>query len=183
MQIIGYRRCRTLSQLVFESSIQILLQIWILAQPVVNVQAFENNKDVFNGDELIIGVIVSLIAATCHSMVEILMLYIESKAAKMALPEYFIICLSGRLEWVPFSEKLKYFHEDRGKVYKNSFLFASRETHDDDESSGSDVNTPDPHSANVPLKPYSANTTPYQAANINIKTIKTVKKKIKNPKN
>jgi hypothetical protein len=51
--------------------------------------------------------LISIIFAFVHGLLEVLILYIESKQYKLSLAKYFIICFNGRLGWVPMLDKMK----------------------------------------------------------------------------
>ena len=51
------------------------------------------------------NLLLSIILAIFHFMIEFLLLTIEAKAFKSSILYYSIICLNGRLNWVPFMEK------------------------------------------------------------------------------
>ena len=126
VQITGYRRCRTLSQLMFESFVQITLQMRILTNKDTRSTALDKQIDLET-----IGV--SLCIATGHALIEVLMLYIEANAANMDIVEYGIVCLSGRLEWVPFSKyyrKLSTNKLDDNNSYSYNYNYNNNENLD-----------------------------------------------------
>ena len=43
----------------------------------------------------------SIIFAVVHALMELLILWIEAKVFETPFFEYFVICLNGRLGWVP----------------------------------------------------------------------------------
>ncbi|CAE7204596.1 unnamed protein product [Symbiodinium sp. CCMP2592] len=135
MDIEGYRRLRTMSQLVFESFPQIALQVRILAA--------EGNADAL--DISMLGVysaslglrertkqdsfrsllvfreypisqrpvllrtnqlLASLCFAVCHALVTSCIVWLEAQSCGESLMHYSITCLTGRLGWVPFCELL-----------------------------------------------------------------------------
>eukprot|EP01084_Bolivina_argentea_P094316 169555_1 len=99
MQVVGYRRLRTLSQLCFESIPQILLQVRILMVAGTNENQ-ELNIDTF-------AVILSVAFSLCHLFLEFVVLYLDSSASRMTLTQYCIVCLGARLNWIPYSHIYK----------------------------------------------------------------------------
>jgi hypothetical protein len=97
LDVAGFRRLRTISQLSFESLIQIILQVRIL------IYSF-NQPDVIEqfGVE-IEAIIISLSFALLHTIFELIFLNMEAVAAKTTITHYAIICFNGRFGWVPFS--------------------------------------------------------------------------------
>ena len=107
MDVKGYRKLRTLSQLTFESIPQLLMQIVF----VIFYRKEAADKGV-NMKE--IGL--SLAFAGAHFLSEVLLLYVESRAVKQTMYQphkspqilctmrfhYILECLSGRFGWVPF---------------------------------------------------------------------------------
>lgn len=92
MQIIGYRRLRTLSSLLFESIPQILLQGRVL-------YAIERARRQGTSDELNLSginpesLIVSVGFAFGHLCFEALMIYLDSKSCDMSFFQYGLQCL------------------------------------------------------------------------------------------
>jgi hypothetical protein len=50
-------------------------------------------------------IVVSLAAAVVHGVLELIFLNMEAKACKTQFSHYFSICFTGRLGWVPFTNK------------------------------------------------------------------------------
>ena len=98
MELIGYRRLRTLSQLLFETFPSILLQLrmlWVLG-----------SKNDANFDISYQSLYWSLVFAFLHTLMEGSILYLDSKACFLSLEEYALVCLNARLSWVPFTNIL-----------------------------------------------------------------------------
>ena len=100
MQIIGYRRLRTLSQLLFETLPQIGLQAWILY-----TYQYRTSMDdsIINQTELYISIVV----AAFHVILELLIIYLDARASDMPISHYAVVCLGARLNWVPFGHKIR----------------------------------------------------------------------------
>ena len=94
MQIIGYRRLRTLSQLVWETSSQIVLQIriyfWLQTE-----EAKVGNSVTVSATSILI----SLVFASLHAIFEASIIYLDSTACNMSFLKYGFHCLGARLEW------------------------------------------------------------------------------------
>ena len=137
MELIGYRRLRTLSQILFESLPQMVLQLRIIS--VINHSdssvsgSFEFNS--FNGVSTN-SLFVSVLFACLHILFEGLMIYLDSQACSMPFWEYAIICLNARLNWVPYSHLIEstYTYKDSNvksnvkmldfeKIYSKFFCF------------------------------------------------------------
>ena len=132
MQLSGYRRCRTLSQLVFETCIQLCLQIRIFIQ---TSRDGDDDLESLNIDGVSLGI--SVLFAIFHLFFELCVLWIESRAAKMNIAQYGIICLSGRLDWVPYSQQLKTYSDKNVNSY--DFL-ESLDVDDQTETNESKIN-------------------------------------------
>ena len=90
---------RTITQLTFETFLQLVLQIRMLFYFGANM----------SGDNL--GVSVSAIAisvalSTTHAIIEAFFLYMEAQASRTSFLNYCIICFNGRFGWVPFNDHL-----------------------------------------------------------------------------
>lgn len=95
MDIKGFRRLRTISQLSFESLPQIILQIRILI--------FALNHD--GEDELGVGmaaILASLGCALVHAFFEMIFVYLEAVSCKTTVIHYMIVCFNARFGWIPF---------------------------------------------------------------------------------
>ena len=99
MEIIGYRRMRTISQMLFETLPQIFLQLRI-------IDSINNNNDDINVSYN--ALYYSIGFAILHILMEGMILYLDSSACYMTFSEYAIICLNARLNWVPYSHILKH---------------------------------------------------------------------------
>eukprot|EP01084_Bolivina_argentea_P073926 134117_1 len=98
MQIIGYRRLRTLSQLFFETIPQIFLQLRILWQLK---WANNDTQNQFQIDAN--SIIWSVGFAILHLIFEAAIISLDSAASQMKFIHYAIVCLGARLDWIPFS--------------------------------------------------------------------------------
>lgn len=102
-EIAGFRRLRTISQLIFETFPQLVLQVRIYF-------FFENNPDEMGAVKLS-TLLLSILFAVFHGALEMLILYIESNQYDLNFFKYFIICFNGRLGWVPMLDKMKNSNE------------------------------------------------------------------------
>ena len=95
MDTKGLRRMRTITQMIFESIPQIILQIRIMSYA----------EDEGLGVTLsALGLSLSL--AVLHLLFEIFLLILEKSACKCSLQYYSLICMNARLNWIPFIEKI-----------------------------------------------------------------------------
>lgn len=101
MEVEGFRRLRTISQLTFESLPQIILQIRVINyyKSVYPEKLIDLEKSGIN----INGIIASLMTALLHTIIEMVYLNVESKACKTTLTQYSIVCFNGRFGWVPYA--------------------------------------------------------------------------------
>ena len=89
-QVTGFRRQRTVLQLVYETIPQLLLQFYIL-----HYFTYRNeNYDQFQMD--LHTIIFSILTALLHFVLEFLMLKLESKAIKIKLVKYIVVCFNAR---------------------------------------------------------------------------------------
>ena len=115
MDIEGYRRLRTTTQLLFESFPQIVLQLYILLKS-------SSEREVEVSDE---ELIVSLAFALFHLFATCCIVWLEARAAREPVARYTMTCLTGRLGWLPFADTAN-LSLDEGK--------ASQQMHFDDLS-------------------------------------------------
>ena len=101
MELIGYRRLRTLSQLLFETFPQIVLSAIIIS----TINNSDRNSDAFKGINEN-ALYVSVLFALLHVLFEGMMIYLDSRACYIPFWQYAIICLNARLNWVPYSHIL-----------------------------------------------------------------------------
>ena len=86
---------RTMTQMVFETSIQFALQIRMLVYFKDNLdQAAEFGVNINS-------ILISLLLAVVHILMELFSLSIEAQACKLAFFEYCITCLNGCIGFVP----------------------------------------------------------------------------------
>lgn len=102
LEVAGFRRMRTISQLTFETFIQTLLQVRMLM--------YFNNKADTSGvqefDVSVTAIVVSLFLALSHGLLEAIFLAMEAQASKTSFINYCIICFNGRFGWVPYNDYL-----------------------------------------------------------------------------
>jgi hypothetical protein len=106
MDVVGFRRLRTSSQLTFESFPQIVLQLYIL-------NYLNNHPDEL--DDLDVNtdaILISVGLAVLHAVVEMLFIYLEKVANKTSFMHYSIICFNGRFDWVPFTNHFSQQNEN-----------------------------------------------------------------------
>ena len=96
MEVAGFRRMRTISQMTFETFIQIMLQIRMLI-----FFKFQSSDSVEFGIS-IYTVLLSVSLAFGHIILEVIFLYLEAMATKTNFINYAIVCFNGRFGWVPF---------------------------------------------------------------------------------
>lgn len=107
LDVNGFRRLRTISQLVFESVPQIILQsyiLWYSLQPEV-INSLEPGEKLLGIDQSVIYT--SVVFALFHLLMEAALLYAEAKACRTTFLHYLLICLNGRLGWVPYTNILE----------------------------------------------------------------------------
>ena len=93
MDIKGFRRLRTISQLSFESFPQILLQIRILLYTLDDSSALGVDVE---------AILVSLACAVIHAIFEMIFLHLEAVSCKTTKIHYTIVCFNARFGWIPF---------------------------------------------------------------------------------
>ena len=99
MELVGYRRLRTLAQLLFETFPSIVLQIRIIA--VLSNYSNDDGLDVS-----LSSIYLSIGFAVIHTFMEGTILYLDSKACKITVEQYAMVCLNARQSWVPYANIL-----------------------------------------------------------------------------
>jgi len=94
IDIKGFRRLRTISQLSFESFPQIILQCRILLYAYT---VGRNELDVSTA-----AIASSLACALIHAFFEMIFVYLEAVSCKTTVMHYFIVCFNARFGWIPF---------------------------------------------------------------------------------
>ena len=108
LDVAGFRRMRTITQLTFETFLQLTLQGRMLLY-------FSNNE---GGKDLgvdLTALVVSLLLSTSHALIEACFLYMEARASKTSFLNYCIICFNGRFGWVPYNDHLMKTQIESGK--------------------------------------------------------------------
>eukprot|EP01083_Nonionella_stella_P077456 211555_1 len=100
-QIIGYRRLRTLSQLFFETFLQVVLQLRILYD--VRWSGKQNVEYSITEETLLW----SIFFAALHLILEAIIVHLDSRALKMGFTKYAIVCLGARVGWIPYSHLIE----------------------------------------------------------------------------
>lgn len=95
MDIKGFRRLRTISQLSFESLPQIILQIRILLYTTVGQSEDDLGVDME-------AILFSLACAVIHAIFEVIFLHLEAVSCKTTKIHYSIVCFNARFGWIPF---------------------------------------------------------------------------------
>ena len=95
MDVVGFRRLRTVSQLTFETLAQILLQSYIYTK----IKDSSENIDIS-----VEAILFSIVLGLLHCCVEILFIFQEKFANKTSLMHYTLICFNGKFGFVPFIE-------------------------------------------------------------------------------
>lgn len=100
LEVAGFRRMRTISQLTFETFIQVLLQIRMLhyfkAEKAQGVQLQVDLETI----------IFSILLAFLHGLLEAIFLLLEAQASKTSFINYCMVCFNGRFGWVPYNDFL-----------------------------------------------------------------------------
>ena len=109
MDIKGFRRLRTISQLSFESMPQILIQGRILYYNVVKPESTDALAIDMN---VIIG---SLGCAFFHAIIEFIFVSLEARACKTTFTHYCIVCFNARFGWIPFQNLFSSIGGDQGE--------------------------------------------------------------------
>lgn len=100
LEVAGFRRMRTISQLTFETFIQFVLQMRML-------QFFREQRDADNVVEVSVdAILLSLLLALAHGVLEAAFLYLEARASKTSFINYCMVCFNGRFGWVPYNDFL-----------------------------------------------------------------------------
>ena len=73
------------------------LQSWILYQSKHNDTYRQNYSDM--QDELYL----SMMFALFHTIIEGIIIYLESRALKISVLHYTVLCMNGRFGWVPYT--------------------------------------------------------------------------------
>jgi len=108
MDVVGFRRLRTSSQLTFESFPQICIQLYIL-------NYLRNYpEELVALDISIDAIMLSLLLAVAHTMIELVFIFLEKIANKTSFMHYAIICFNGRFDWVPFTNHFSQKNKDQG---------------------------------------------------------------------
>ena len=97
MDVVGFRRLRTVSQLTFETFPQILLQAYIYYK-LRDDEATKDQLDI-STDAIAISIILGLL----HCLAEILFIYQEKYANRTTVMHYTLICFNGKFGFVPFT--------------------------------------------------------------------------------
>ena len=95
MDIEGFRRLRTVSQLIFEVLVQLPLQCRIVTMPHFAAQMGLDSWQLM----------LSMFFALFHSIVSGCLTWAEARSCRTTLLHYLALCMSGRTNWVPFAEQ------------------------------------------------------------------------------
>jgi hypothetical protein len=98
-EVSGFRRMRTITQLMFESIIQFAVQFWMLSD-------LESSEDAEGFGVSKTSILTSLALAIGHMVLEGIQLYFEASACETSFVNYCVICFNGRFGWVPFLDKM-----------------------------------------------------------------------------
>ena len=104
LDVAGFRRLRTSSQLTFESLPQLILQIRIF------FYLKDSPEELADLDVSLETIMVSILFALLHAAIEAIFINLEKKANKTTMMHYLIICFNGRFGYVPFKQ---YFNLDK----------------------------------------------------------------------
>ena len=97
MNYEGFKRQKTVGQLMFETIPQVILQGLI----VFNIGMQLEGTSLSSND-----LYLSISAAVINSIGQIGRLYLEARAVEESFIQYALICMMGRVGWVPFRHKL-----------------------------------------------------------------------------
>ena len=98
---------RTISQLIFETLPQIFLQVRILLyfrDAIGGSAVLDDDVFVETG---ILTIIISILFAITHGVLEFTALYIEAKVFNQYFLEYFVVGFNGQLMWAPRANLIK----------------------------------------------------------------------------
>ena len=101
-EVSGFRRMRTITQMMFETFIQLGVQIHMLIY--VTLYVADDNKADFGVD--MTSILLSVALAVAHINLEYVQLSYEAKACKTSMTYYSIACFNGKFGWVPFADDL-----------------------------------------------------------------------------
>ena len=121
MDVLGFRRLRTISQLTFESFPEIILQIRIYLYMI-------NEKKKADTDKLNIRIHtigVSIAFALAHALIEGIFIYVETQANKTSMMNYLIICFNGRFGFVPYLDKFDPKNREKNQVLNYDLIQSS----------------------------------------------------------
>jgi len=69
-----------------------------------NSQKSDKGMDEFGVS--VTAILISIILATIHALLECVFLYMEAQASKTSFTNYCIVCFNGRFGWVPYNDYL-----------------------------------------------------------------------------
>ena len=108
--IEGFRRARNISQLLFETIPQLVLQtrmlFWIWNNPDNRLAKLQIETQLMT----------SIASGVVHALMESFQICHEAKAARLGVLQYGVVCLNGRFDWLPYEELIQsvIMEEDRG---------------------------------------------------------------------
>ena len=113
MELLGYRRLRTLAQLLFETFPSLILQVRILS--VIGIDS-NNTMNKYNVTPY--SLFFSILFALLHMVFEGIIIKLDSSACNLSMYQYCIVCMNARLSWIPFANILT----SKSIVDNNNFI-------------------------------------------------------------
>ena len=101
-EVVGFRRMRTITQMIFESVIQLGVQIHML----IYVSLYVVDEDKADFEVNMTSILISVALAVAHILLEYVLLSYEAKACMTNVSNYAIACFNGKFGWVPFANDL-----------------------------------------------------------------------------
>ena len=111
-EVSGFRRMRLITQLLFETLIQLAVQIHIL------YYFKQHPEEAADLGIRVHALFVSICIATVHAALEGVILLFEARACRASLISYCIICYNGRFGWVPFIDRMIQLANNTGSSSK-----------------------------------------------------------------
>ena len=118
VELTGYRRLRTLAQLLFETFPSLILQLRILSS--IDGNNNSDNKLKLTPESLFL----SIFFAMSHMFFEGVIIKLDSSACHLSMYEYCIVCMNARLSWIPYANILimKSVGNNNNSIINNSSM-------------------------------------------------------------
>ena len=105
---------RTITQLIFESFIQFILQL----RQFFYFQAVQSAAEAQDLDISVVAIVISLSLSVAHGILEVIFLQMEANATRTSFLQYCMICYNGRFNWIPYLDFIIDFYQ-RGNLGQN----------------------------------------------------------------